>query len=243
MKKAIIFFFINMIFIGCLRPQERDNTRIPLLGELSPEFTAQSTSGIIHFPDDYSMKWKIIFSHPADFTPVCSSELLQLASMQNEFDKLNTKIIVISTDGLSSHVAWVKSLETISYPGKEPVKIKFPLVSDPEFKISKKFGMLHSYTSNTKDIRGVFIIDPNDRICAVFFYPLNIGRNMEEIERTLIALQTSDKFNVLTPANWSPGGDVLEKRSALHGENNNEEKTESANIHNFPWYMCFKKLP
>jgi len=243
MKKLAFLLIINMTFTGYLRPQEKDNTRIPLLGEMAPEFTAQSTTGTIHFPDDYSMKWKILFSHPADFTPVCSSELLQLASMQEEFDKLNTKIVVISTDGLSSHIAWKKSLETINYPGKEPVKISFPLVSDPDYKISKKFGMIHSYTSNTKDVRGVFIVDPNDRICAVFFYPQNIGRNMEEIKRTLVALQTSDKYDVLTPANWHPGDDVMVKSSPVHEEAPTPVWKNVPGATNFPWYMCFKKLP
>ena len=219
--------------------KESEIFRIPLIGEQAPKFTAESTNGTITFPDDNNSKWTILFSHPADFTPVCSSEILQLASMQEEFDKLNAKILVVSTDGLSSHVAWVKSLETISYPGKNPVKIKFPLVSDPDFKISKKFGMLHSYTSNSKDIRGVFIIDPNDRICAIFFYPQNIGRNMEEIKRTLIALQTSDKYDVLTPANWCPGNDVLVKTPASHEEKNSQNSSPA----NFPWYMSFKKLP
>lgn len=243
MKKLAFLFIINMIFVVHLRSQDKENTRIPLLGEMSPEFTGQSTTGNIHFPDDYFMKWKILFSHPADFTPVCSSEILQLASMQDEFDKLNTKIVVVSTDGLSSHIAWIKSLETVRYPGKETVKIKFPLVSDPDFKISKKFGMLHSYTSTTRDIRGVFIIDPNDRICAVFFYPQNIGRNLEEIKRTLIALQTSEKYAVLTPANWIPGCDVMVKNTALYEEAQIQDKTVNPIVSNFPWYMCFKKLP
>ena len=243
MKKQFFLLSIILLLSGNLWSQEKEVTRIPLIGELAPEFTVQTTNGKIHFPDDYSMKWKIVFSHPADFTPVCSSEMLQLAAMQDEFDKLNTKIIVISTDGLESHLAWVKSLETINYPGSTPVKINFPLVPDPDFKISKKFGMIHSYTSTTQDVRGVFIIDPNDRICAVFFYPHNIGRNLEEIERTLIALQTSDKFDVLTPANWHPGGDVMIKNSPIHDEASAPAWKNAPGTTSFPWYMCFKKLP
>lgn len=243
MKKLIFILVINLSFCGFVRPQEKDNTRIPLIGEMAPEFTAQSTTGKIHFPDDYPMKWKIIFSHPADFTPVCSSEILQLAAMQEEFEKLNAKIIVISTDGLNSHVAWVKSLETVRYPGTEPVKIKFPLVADEGLAISKKFGMIHSYTSTTRDVRGVFIIDPNDRICAVFFYPQNIGRNMDEIKRALMALQTSDKYDVLTPANWRPGLDVMSKVSSKHdGMSDQEQNAEGGGSGNFPWYMSFIKL-
>jgi peroxiredoxin 2/4 len=209
---------------------------------MSPEFTAQSTFGTIHFPNDYFMKWKILFSHPADFTPVCSTEILQLASMQDEFEKLSAKIIVMSTDGLSSHIAWVKSLESIGYPGNEPIKIKFPLVSDSDLKISKKFGMIHSYNSTTRDVRGVFIIDPNDRVCAVFFYPNNIGRNLEEIKRTLIALQTSEKHDVLTPANWKPGGDVLEKLKTGKDDISKQEVKNKQTNSSFPWYLVFRKL-
>lgn len=243
MKKSIFLLLINIIFVIQLWSQEKSYTRIPLIGEMAPEFTAQSTTGKIKFPDDYYMKWKIIFSHPADFTPVCSSEILQLASMQDDFDRLNAKVLVVSTDGLNSHIAWVKSLETVRYPGKEPVTIKFPLIADSDHEISKKFGMIHSYTSTTRDVRGVFIIDPNDRIAAVFFYPMNVGRNMDEIKRTLIALQTSEKHNVLTPVNWDPGEDVMIKSPATQQDAQNLEKKASPDLNMLIWYMWFKKLP
>ena len=233
---------MNSIFTIDCWSQDKENSRIPLLGEMSPEFTAQSTFGKIHFPNDYYMKWKILFSHPADFTPVCSTEILQLAAIQDEFEKLDAKLFVISTDGLSSHIAWVKSLETISYPGSTPVKIKFPLISDSDLKISKQFGMIHSYSSTTRDVRGVFIIDPNDRISAVFFYPNNIGRNIDEIKRTLIALQTAEKHNVLTPANWNPGKAVLEKPKTGQNEISEQEKKDKQSNSPFPWYMVFKNL-
>jgi peroxiredoxin (alkyl hydroperoxide reductase subunit C) len=242
MKKAI-FLFIFLISVIQSWSQEKEYTRIPLIGEMTPEFTAQSTTGRITFPDDYFMKWKIIFSHPADFTPVCSSELLQLASMQEEFDRLKATILVISTDGLSSHLAWVSSLESLSYPGEEPVKIKFPLIADKDLEISKKFGMIHSYTSNTRDVRGVFIIDPGDRIAAVFFYPMNIGRNMEEIKRTLIALQTSEKFDVLTPSGWEPGKDVLVHAPASQQDAEMMAKKGNQDLTMVAWYLWFRKLP
>ena len=151
MKKNIIIMIMCVMATSHVWSQKTNNTRIPLLGEMTPEFTVQTTTGKLKFPEDYPMKWKIIFSHPADFTPVCSSELLQLATMQDDFDRLNTKIMVLSTDGLSSHMAWVQSLETSSYPGDEPVKIAFPPIPDPDHKISKMFGMIHSYTSNTRN--------------------------------------------------------------------------------------------
>jgi peroxiredoxin 2/4 len=243
MKKLVIQSVLYLFLGSRLFAQDAAGFHIPLIGEMAPEFTAQSTQGKIHFPDDYPMKWKILFSHPADFTPVCSTEILQMALMEDEFTRLNAKIFVVSTDGIQSHKDWVRSLESIDYPGKNPIRITFPLISDTNYSISKKYGMLHSYTSTTRDIRGVFIIDPNDRICAVFFYPHNIGRNLEEIKRTLIALQTSDKYNVLTPVNWSPGGKVLEKEPVQHKGAPEPEKKKSNGSPVYPWYMNFITIP
>jgi peroxiredoxin (alkyl hydroperoxide reductase subunit C) len=183
--------------------------QIPLIGENAPSFTAESTTGTVHFPADYANKWKILFSHPADFTPVCTSELLDLAAMQNDFTNLGTQIVVISADNVDSHTQWCKSMESITYNNKQASKINFPLVADKTLEISRKYGMIHPASNSTKDVRGVFIIDPKNTIRAIFFYPMNIGRNMDEIKRTIIALQTTDKKNVLTPSGWQPGGDVL----------------------------------
>lgn len=241
MKKYIIVLLLGVVMSSQINAQDYE-TRIPLIGEMTPEFTANSTMGKINFPDDYPGKWKIIFSHPADFTPVCSSEILHLAEMQDEFDKLDTKIFVVSTDGLSSHMAWVNSLEDIPYPDGEKQEIKFPLIPDTDLEISKKFGMLHSYTSNTRDVRGVFIIDPTDRIQAIFFYPMTIGRDMDEIKRALIALQTVDKHYVLTPANWKPGDDVLIKSPSTQKEAEKMEKLKRDDVTSLSWFMWFKKL-
>jgi len=243
MKKILLATLLMVATISYSWSQKTENTHIPLLGEMAPEFTAQTTTGRIHFPEDYQMKWKIIFSHPGDFTPVCSTELLELASMQEDFKKLNTNIMVLSTDGLSSHMAWVKSLETISYPGNQPLKIDFPLIADPDSKISRMYGMIHSYTSNTKDVRGVYIIDPNDRIAAIFFYPMNVGRNIDEIKRTLIALQTSEKYDILTPANWNPGQKVLVHSPTTQQESEKMLKKNDKNLTSLAWYLWFKPLP
>lgn len=237
MKKHIVLF--TALLFSCFFAISQENNRIylPLLGENAPAFTGESTTGVINFPEDYAGTWTILFSHPADFTPVCSSELLELGAMQDDFDKLGVKLIVISTDALSSHYQWVKSLETIKFKNREPVKIKFPLLADEAHDISKKYGMIHPNTSSTKDVRGVFLIDPSGIIRAIFFYPMAVGRNMDEIKRTVIALQTVDSKSVLTPVNWKPGDDVLVKEYA-----DTTAKPVDKNIYQLIWYMTFKRL-
>lgn len=214
----------------------------PLTSGPAPAFTAVSTLGDIKFPDDYYGKWKILFSHPADFTPVCSSEIMALAAIQNEFKKLNTALIVISTDGLNSHIEWVKSMETVLSSGGAPVKIEFPLVTDASHKISKQYGLLLNDSSATKDIRGVYFIDPDNKIRAFFHYPMNVGRNIDEIKRTLIALQTDDKSNVLTPANWQPGQEVLIKSPATMKDAEKLKEKKDPDLREVTWYMWYKKL-
>jgi peroxiredoxin (alkyl hydroperoxide reductase subunit C) len=149
--------------------------------------------------------------------------------------------MVISTDAVSSHIAWVKSLESIKYKDREPVKIKFPLISDKTMDISKKYGMLHSYSSTTKDVRGVFIIDPEDKIEAVFFYPMNVGRNIDEVKRTLMALQLAQKEEVLIPANWMPGQDVMLPSPKTSTDAEKLQQKNDPKLYSFSWYMWFIK--
>jgi peroxiredoxin 2/4 len=242
MQKIIIILLILGSFMNMNYAQDSTVARIPLIGEQAPKFTAESTNGKITFPDENNSKWTILFSHPSDFTAVCSSEILEMAAMQEDFEKLNTRLIVISTDAVSSHIEWVKSLETIKYKNREPLKIRFPLVSDKSLEISRKYGMLHSFSSTTKDVRGVFIIDPNDKIEAIFFYPMNVGRNMDEIKRTLIALQTAEKNNVLMPANWHPGQDVMLPSPKTSADADKLLKKMTPELYYLTWYMWFKKL-
>jgi len=240
MKNSLLLASIFLLSITIVA-QENETYRIPLIGETAPEFTSQSTQGPIHFPDDYFGHWKILFSHPADFTPVCSTEIMELAEIQDDFSKLDTKLVVMSTDGLNSHIEWVRSLQGIKLYDRESVTIKFPLVSDPDMEISKKYGMLHPAYSTTRDVRGVFIIDPEDKICATFFYPATTGRNMEEIKRVLIALQTSAKRNVLTPANWQPGDDLLiESPESIEAAEKLAAK-KNPDLYSLEWYLWFKK--
>jgi len=242
MKKHILFLILSTLFVSLAWSQENKDIGIPLIGEVAPSFIAESTQGKINFPDDYFGKWKILFSHPAAFTPVCSTEILELAELQQDFEKLNTKIIVISTDGLNSHLEWVKSLEGIKYKGKDPVKIKFPLISDNNLEISKKYGMIHLATSSTKDVRGVFVIDPEDKIRAVIFYPMNLGRNIDEIKRVILALQQTEKSNVFTPANWQPGQDVVLPSPKTAQEAEKMATRNDPDLTEVTWYLWFKKL-
>ena len=198
--KSVLFTCLYLATLTVSIGQVSTQTCMPMIGDKAPAFEAQSTLGKIKFPEDYFGKWKIIFSHPADFTPICSSEIISLATMSKEFEELKTELIVISTDGVNSHIEWVRSMESIVFEDKGSVKITFPIVSDVGMEVSKKYGMIHPNYSSTKDIRAVFIIDDEDKIRAIFYYPATTGRNMQEIKRTVIALQTADNKFVLTPA-------------------------------------------
>lgn len=206
MKKLILS---TVLFILCVGTVSSQVNKIPLIGSKAPSFTVESTKGQITFPDDFGKSWKILFSHPQDFTPVCSSELLELAYMQKEFEALGVKIAVISTNDLVLHKMWKAHLEALNYKDRGPQKIEFPLIDDHQFVVSKIYGMLHEPVSTNKDVRGVYIIDPENIVRSINFYPMQVGRNMKEIERIVEALQTSDNESVLTPANWNPGDDVM----------------------------------
>ena len=208
-KFVLIAFMILPATPLWAQSEERTSSRIPLLNEDAPSFTAETTKGTIEFPGDYGRKWKILFSHPADFTPVCTSEIMELAKMQQDFKDLNVAIAVVSTNDLSLHKYWVTSIEDILAKTNNPVKINFPLIDDASLNVGWKYGMLTPDHESFKAVRGVYIIDPKDKIRAITFYPMEVGRNMEEIKRMVIALQTAAKNSVLVPANWKPGGDLL----------------------------------
>lgn len=209
MKTRIAFLIGLLTISGLLTAQDDDQMIIPLIGCDAPAFTAETTNGTLHFPDDYGSKWKILFSHPQDFTPVCTTELLELARLQERFDALGIKVAVISTDTKERHLMWQNSMEVVLGLEKQPIKITFPLIDDSNFRVSKLYGMLHKPISTTKDVRGVFVINPDNKVEATFFYPNTIGRNMEEIVRTVEALQTAKATKMLVPVNWEPGGDLL----------------------------------
>lgn len=206
MKKLLLIFVFATFIIGTIYSQK---IKIPTIGSKAPSFTANSTNGEITFPGQFGDSWKILFSHPQDFTPVCSSELLELAFMQSEFKSRGIMVAVISTDDLNQHNNWKMHLEALNYKDRGTQKIRFPLFEDQNHAISKKYGMLHGSESSTKDIRGVFIIDSKNIIRSINFYPMQVGRNMHEILRIVDALQTADAEQVVTPANWNKGEDVM----------------------------------
>jgi peroxiredoxin (alkyl hydroperoxide reductase subunit C) len=239
MKKFILFTLL-LSLAAIIHAQNDGNTRVPIIGEKAPAFTIQTTNGNLKFPSDFGKSWKILFSHPQDFTPVCSSEILELANMQEDFAKLNTKILVLSVDSLYTHADWKKAMEGINYKGRGPLKINFPLAADRNYTVSRQYGMIHNASSSSKTVRAVFIIDPDNVIQTIMYYPMNVGRNMDEVERTLVALQTVAKNNnnYSTPANWQQGNDVL-----MHSKPTAAEASNPANgINEVAWFMIFRKL-
>ena len=175
-------------------------TPMPRIGDKAPDFTATTTHGPIKFSEYNKGKWVVMFSHPADFTPVCTTELSAFAMEKEFFAKHDTKLIGVSIDSIHSHIAWVNNVRE-----KTGVYMDFPIVADIDMKVSQLFGMLHPGESNTAAVRAVFFIDPAGMIRLILYYPLNVGRNMEEIKRVLIALQTADAHKVALPVNWKEG--------------------------------------
>jgi len=219
---------------------EDSHFRIPLIGESAPAFIAESTNGTIHFPSDFGSQWKVLISHPQDFTPVCSTEILELAYLQNQFDKMGVKLIVVSTDLLQTHYEWKQELEKVTLNNRQPIKIAFPLVDDKKIAISKQYGMIHSETNSTKSVRGVFIIDPNNIIQAIYFYPMKVGRNIDELVRMISALQITSKERVMTPANWKVGNDLMIPFNP--DIDKKEVKVASNEFYSPAWFMWFKKV-
>lgn len=222
----------------------KPEARIPLIGEKAPAFTAKTTQGEINFPEDYNGKWVILFSHPADFTPVCTTEFMTFASMQDDFKKLNCELIGLSIDSIYAHIAWLRTIkEKIEYKGMKDVEVTFPVIEDLKMDVARKYGMLQPGASDTQAVRAVFIIDPESVVRAIIYYPLANGRNMNEIKRLLIAMQTSDKHNVATPANWEPGDDVIVPPPGSCGTAAERVEKPGKDVRCLDWFMCFKKLP
>jgi peroxiredoxin (alkyl hydroperoxide reductase subunit C) len=177
---------------------------MPRIGDQAPDFEALTTTGKLKFSDYNKDSWVIMFSHPADFTPVCTTELSAFATEEDYFTSKNTKLIGLSIDSIHSHIAWVNNVKK-----NLGILMKFPIIADIDMKVAKLYGMLQPGESETAAVRAVFFIDPTGKIRLIMYYPLNVGRNMAEIKRVLAALQTSDKHKVAIPLNWEPGDKVI----------------------------------
>lgn len=218
--------------------------KLPLIGEKAPSFKAETTQGPLNFPDDYKGKWVIFFSHPADFTPVCTTEFMTFAAMQPEFDKLNTQLLGLSIDSTYSHIAWLRTIkEKIEFNGMKNIEVNFPVISDLTMEVSKAFGMLQPAASSTQAVRAVFIIDPQAIVRAILYYPLSNGRNMQEIKRLLTAMQLSDAEQIATPANWQPGDDVIVPPPGSCGSAKERTEKPAADTKVLDWFLTLKKCP
>ena len=220
---------------------ENEVMTMPRIGEKAPEFKAVTTQGDIEFPKDYEGSWVILFSHPADFTPVCTSEFMTFATLEEKFNKANCKLVGLSVDGLYSHIAWLRTIkEKIEYKGMKNVEVKFPLIEDITMEVAKKYGMIQPGESNTKAVRAVFVIDPKGIIRTIIYYPLSLGRNFDELYRVIIALQTADEFSIATPAAWRPGDEVIVPTAGSCGVA--KDRMESKDMKCYDWFFCTKNI-
>jgi peroxiredoxin (alkyl hydroperoxide reductase subunit C) len=215
---------------------------MPRIGDKAPAFKAKTTQGDMDFPKQYEGQWVILFSHPADFTPVCTSEFLTFAVLEQQFAEANCKLVGLSIDGLYSHIAWLRTIqEKISYKGHKNVEVKFPLIDDISMNVAKLYGMIHPGEAATQAVRAVFFIDPKGIIRAIIYYPQSLGRNFDELYRALIAMQTADEFGIATPADWRPGDDVIVSPAASCSSAKNRMDGKEDMVCQ-DWFFCQRKL-
>ena len=207
---------------------------LPRLNEPAPAFEAATTHGPLRL-SDYEGSWLILFSHPADFTPVCTTEFMAFAEIYPELQKRGTELLGLSIDSITSHIAWVRNIEE-----KTGTKIPFPIIADLDRKVATAFGMVMPGESKTETSRCVFVIDPKGILRAMIYYPLSLGRNMDEILRVIDALQTADANGVATPANWRPGDKVV--LPAPNTIELAEERVAETGVECVDWYLCKKEL-
>ncbi len=218
-----------------------DRTPMPMIGDPAPEFRAMTTMGKVNFPADYNGSWVVLFSHPADFTPVCTTEFIGFAKLAPEFEALNTKLLGLSIDSLHSHLAWAKSIEGIDLYGQGKEKVPFPVIADISMNVAKKYGMLQT-VAKTKTVRAVFIIDDKGIIRTILYYPMSTGRNLQEILRIIRSLQLHDQENVSTPADWQPGDDVVLGSPLTLDESEARLNSGDPKLVHYEWYLTMKKM-
>ena len=215
--------------------------RMPLIGDMAPAFTAVTTQGNINFPGDYKGKWVVLFSHPADFTPVCTTEFMTFATMADEFKALNTELVGLSVDSLYAHIAWLRKIQELEWKGMKNIEVTFPLIDDIRMDVATKYGMIQPNASTTQAVRAVFIIDPNGKIRTILYYPQSTGRNFDEIKRLIQALQKADADSIATPADWRPGDDVIVPPAGSCGTAKERMENQTAEQYCLDWFLCFRK--
>lgn len=213
---------------------EPNINQMPRIGDTAPDFEVVTTTGPLKLSEYNKESWIILFSHPADFTPVCTTEMMGFAMEKDFFASQNTKLLGLSIDSIHSHIAWVNAVQE-----KTGVLFEFPIIADIDMKVSKLYGMLQPGESETATVRAVFIIDPKQKVRLIMYYPLNVGRNMEEIKRALVALQTSDENKCSMPLNWTKGEKVIipapKTVEAL-------KERKASNVEMIDWYLAKKSL-
>lgn len=206
---------------------------MPRINDDAPDFEAKTTQGMLRL-SDLRGKWVVLFSHPADFTPVCTTEFIEFARRTDDFEARNVQLIGLSIDSVFSHLAWVRNIEQ-----NFNVQVKFPVIADLDMKVASKFGLIHPNASETATVRAVFVIDEKGKVRAVIYYPMSCGRNMDEVLRVIDALQTADKHGVATPANWCPGNDVIVPPPQTQED---AEKRLKSDYEITDWYFAKRKL-
>lgn len=214
---------------------ENQINSFPLIGDKLPEMTVQTTHGVKNLPEDYKGKWLVLFSHPADFTPVCTTEFIAFAKRKDKFDALNAELLGLSIDQIFSHIKWDEWIEE-----NMNVEIPFPIIADMDGGVSAKLGMVHP-GKGSQTVRAVFLVDPKGIIRLILYYPQEIGRNMEEILRALEALQVSDRDGVAMPANW-PNNDFMKDRVIIPpAKTVQDAKKRKDQYECYDWWFCHKE--
>jgi len=221
--------------------KQAETVSMPRIGDAAPSFKATTTQGEIDFPAQYKGSWVILFSHPADFTPVCTTEFMTFASMMKEFEELNTQLVGLSVDSLYAHIAWLRKIHELEWKGFKNLEVTFPLIEDIKMDVARKYGMIQPGQSTTQAVRAVFVVDPKGMIRTILYYPLSMGRNFDEIKRIILALQKADKDGVATPADWRPGDDVIIPTAGSCGAAKERMEIKDEDQYCLDWFMCFKR--
>ncbi|GAA0452466.1 peroxiredoxin [Alkalibacillus silvisoli] len=214
--------------------EENQQFQLPRIGDKAPSFEAKTTHGQISL-EDYKGSWVVLFSHPADFTPVCTTEFVSFQSIYPQLRELNTELLGLSIDSVQSHIAWARNIEE-----NFNVEIEFPVIADLDQQVAKKYGMIHPNDSGTETNRAVFVIDDQQVVKSIIYYPLTTGRNMDEIVRLVKALQTTAEHQVSTPADWKPGDKVIVPPPASKQQAAERAKDDSLEV--IDWYLAKKDL-